>query len=56
MFRTTSNPLQEFIHTCEHMLSDDITADKLTDEELAIVQMYLDMLGQKFLLPDNREY
>ena len=40
----------EFIRLCEYMLSDNITGENLTDQELATVRMYIDMLCHKFFL------
>ena len=41
---------QDFSKACERLLDDDITTEIMTDEELAIIRMYIDMLFQKFLM------
>jgi hypothetical protein len=47
---TFTKPLDEFIQVSEYLLSGEIEPEYLTDEELAVVQMYIDMLGEKFFL------
>jgi hypothetical protein len=54
MTPTITKPLelrcQEFIRASEQLLSEDFETEDLTDEELAILRMHIDMLGQKFFL------
>jgi hypothetical protein len=45
---TDNQSLEEFVRICEHLLSDDITPEKMTDEELAIVRMFVELVGEKY--------
>jgi hypothetical protein len=45
---TDNQSLEEFIRICEHFLSDDITPEKMTDQELVIVRMFLELVGDKY--------
>ena len=47
---TITEPIHDFIRVSEHLLNPGITIEGLTDEELAIVRMHIDMLGSKFFL------
>jgi hypothetical protein len=47
---TIKEPIDDFIRVSGHLLNEGITIDALTEEEVAIVRMHIDMLGTKFFL------
>jgi hypothetical protein len=51
---TVTEPIHDFIRVSGHLLNDGISIEALTEEEVAIVRMHIDMLGSKFFLPRSR--
>lgn len=47
---TITEPIHDFIRVSGHLLNDSISIEALTEEEVAIVRMHIDMLGSKFFL------
>jgi hypothetical protein len=46
--QSLSSPIKEFMRCCEVLLSQPVSRETLTQEELEIIKLYLDSLQQRF--------
>lgn len=46
-----STPIKDFMRCCEVLLSEPVSRDTLTQDELEIIKLYLESLSQRFGIP-----
>jgi len=54
MMRKITQPIAEFMHACNPLITDPITRESLTKEELEILETCIELLTKKFFSKPNQ--
>ena len=56
MMRKITQPIAEFMHACNPLITDPITRETLTKEELEILETCLELLSKKFFSKHSQPF
>ena len=56
MMRKITQPIAEFMHACNPLITDPITRETLTKEELEILETCIELLTKKFFSKHSQPF